>query len=111
MTKATIQVTGPTDNGDGIDATRMRVDATPNPFVEHTVIRFRTDAPGIVPVMIHDVRGRRVRALDARLDAHGNGAATWDGRDDSNRRVAAGSYVATIATTRGVQTRRIVLTR
>jgi flagellar hook assembly protein FlgD len=45
-----------------------------------------------VAVSVHDVTGRRVRALAGRAFAAGPAALPWDGRDEAGRKVPAGVY-------------------
>ena len=44
-------------------------------------------------VTVFDANGRRVREVFQENNAAERGRATWDGRDDAGRAVAAGSYV------------------
>ena len=53
------------------------------------------DVPGSgrLRVTVHDVTGRRVRVLsDGRAARPGPWTLTWDGRDESGRRVPPGVY-------------------
>ena len=53
-----------------------------------------------------DVRGRRVRTLDAGPGL--SGLVTWDGRDDGGRRVPSGVYLARFLADGRDGTRRFV---
>jgi len=66
----------------------------PNPFNPQVTIAFGLPVDtGAVEVVVYDLEGRKVRALpDARLTG-GQGATSWDGRDDSGGEVASGVYV------------------
>jgi flagellar hook assembly protein FlgD len=67
----------------------------PNPFAEATSFRFSLESPASeVRLDVVDVSGRRVRALFDRRLPRGTHILGWDGRDDSGRRVAAGTYFA-----------------
>ncbi len=72
-----------TPNGDGInDAAR----------IEFSV--FRLDGAARFSVRIHDLAGRVVRDLSFdRMNASGDHALEWDGRDLSGKLVAPGAYV------------------
>jgi aminopeptidase N len=87
----------------------------PNPFNPSTTIAFEvpgnagTDVP--VSLVIHDVRGRRVRTLiDAPL-APGTHRAAWDGRDDRGRGVASGIYLYILRAGSRSLTRRMTIVR
>jgi hypothetical protein len=55
-------------------------------------VRFALSVRDIVEVSVFDVRGRRVRALANRAFEPGEHALTWDGTDDSGRRLPRGVY-------------------
>ncbi len=83
--------------------------ALPNPANPSTTVQWRLAHSGRVRLAIHDLAGRLVRVLlDGELDA-GAHAARWDGSDAGGRRVAAGSYVATITDTSGMNSVKILL--
>jgi flagellar hook assembly protein FlgD len=68
--------------------------AHPNPFNPQTTISFELAAESEVELEIYDVKGALVRRLvDASMPA-GRHVATWNGVDDSGRRVASGVYLA-----------------
>ena len=65
---------------------------SPNPFGPSTEIAFSLARPGRVAVAVYDVSGRRVASLkDGEAEA-GSFRLVWDGRDESGRDVAAGTY-------------------
>ena len=68
--------------------------AGPNPFRDATTIRFRLARQTDVRCTIHDPAGRIIRTLNDRDRTTGKGEMRWDGRDESGRRVAAGTYFA-----------------
>lgn len=55
----------------------------------------------VVAVTVHDLRGRRVRALAPGLQAAGSFRITWDGRDERGATVADGLYLVRLHTARG----------
>jgi hypothetical protein len=85
--------------------------AAPNPSRDDATLRFDfPHATDWLEISIHDVTGRRLRWLDAKVRGDG-GTATWDGRDDEGRPVAAGVYYARLRTADGETTARIVRLR
>jgi hypothetical protein len=65
----------------------------PNPFVGSTGIEFDVGRTGKIVVEILSVDGRHVRTLSDDYVTPGRQTITWDGCDDSGRRVAGGVYV------------------
>lgn len=65
----------------------------PNPFNPATRVAWALTAPGAVRLVLYDARGRRVRVLAEGPRQAGEYEATWNGTDDTGRRVAAGTYL------------------
>jgi len=81
----------------------------PNPVMKSTIIPFTILQPEHVTIDVFDVSGKRVASLvDAFMQA-GNHAITWNGVDQSGRKVPGGIYIYTMRTTNKVQSRRMVL--
>jgi hypothetical protein len=81
----------------------------PNPFRESTVIPFQSAVEGMVVLQIFDLAGREVaRPLTTYLPP-GHHESSWDGRDASRRRVAAGTYFYRLRARGGVVTRKLIL--
>ncbi len=67
--------------------------ASPNPFNPVTTIAFALPRQEAVTLRIFDLQGRLIRTLinhEARKE--GRHAARWDGRDDTGRQAASGTY-------------------
>lgn len=76
---------------------RLALSASPNPFNPRTTIAFTLDEATDVAIDVHDLRGRRVRALLAPTPlGAGRHAQAWDGRDDAGRVVPGGVYLASV---------------
>jgi aminopeptidase N len=80
----------------------------PNPSSGLAEIRYYVPSAGRVAITVHDVAGRRVRALDDRIEQAGPRTIWWDHRDDSGGRVAAGVYWVRLEAPGGVRSTRIV---
>ncbi|MGQ0721136.1 MAG: FlgD immunoglobulin-like domain containing protein [Candidatus Eiseniibacteriota bacterium] len=80
----------------------------PNPFAERTEIRFDLPEAGRVALSVFDVSGRLVRTLLHEDLAPGRYRASWDGRDGSGARVAAGIYLVRLRAGRFTATTRAV---
>jgi len=64
----------------------------PNPSADDSRLVFSLPRAADIRVTVHDVAGRRVRALKSGAAPAGRTDLSWDGRDDSGRRVASGMY-------------------
>ncbi len=82
-----------------------------SPFAGETTVRFRQAQPGPSRLVIYDVAGRRVRAIDGAASAAGPGQLRWDGRDAAGREVSGGVYVFRLEAGHEVVTGRVVKVR
>lgn len=95
-------------------ATLVLGPAVPNPFVSKTAITYYlSNAPSSeLPVlMIHDATGRLVRTLDAVAASSGPHTISWDGADESGRRVEAGVYLISLSIGDAFEARPVLLVR
>ncbi len=80
-----------------VSTSGMRLDPpVPNPFNPVALIRFRLNATAPVDLTVYDAAGRRVRTVVTGQWPTGEHAVIWDGRDESGRTAAAGSYLAVL---------------
>ena len=77
-----------------IVAAGPRLSAVPNPFNPRVEIRLRGDLVAGGRLEIVDLRGRRVRVLEAASRTADGLAWIWDGLDDEGRSAASGTYYA-----------------
>jgi len=89
---------------------RSRIVAvTPNPIVSSASISYVVAVNDEVAIDIYDSRGIRVmHAVDA---VEGEHTKTWDGTDESGRRVANGNYFVRMTSASGSSELRVVLQR
>ncbi len=88
------------------------VSSFPNPAIRESTIRFVLTTTSHVRVSVHDMNGRLVRTLADHGMGRGDHRLSWDGRDDTGRRLAAGIYLLRVETAEGqIQTGRSVLLR
>jgi len=64
----------------------------PNPFNPVTTIQFVVNHDSQVSLRVFDVQGRAVRTLLNSYLAAGSRVVGWDGKDDSGRSLASGTY-------------------
>jgi len=103
----------PSDVGDAgapIRATRILA-CRPSPFSRTTTVFFQVDRPQEVTVSICDVNGRHVRTLVAGGVDAGRYDATWYGKTDAGRPVAAGVYFLRLQAGKVRESRPIILLR
>ncbi len=74
-------------------AVALSTRAFPNPFNRRVTIAWRAPQGAPVRVTVLDAAGRLVREVWEGDAAASEGHAEWDGRDETGRAVAAGSYV------------------
>ena len=80
----------------------------PNPFNASAAITWSLPREGHVDLAVHDVTGRRVRALVSSRLAAGHHQARWDGLDDTGAPAASGVYLVRMRS--GAESRTLKLT-
>ncbi len=94
------------------ETARFAVSAAPNPLgAAGTRLSFALGAPAEVSATVFDVRGRRVRTLDAGALGAGPHTLRWDGRDRAGRSVAPGVYVVRLTAGAERATLRVTVVR
>jgi len=83
----------------------------PNPFADHTVIRYAMVKSGRASVSIYDVSGRLVKRLADRQHQAGGFEVAWDGIDRHGKQARSGVYLMALQTSLGTKTQRMVLIR
>jgi uncharacterized protein (UPF0297 family) len=81
----------------------------PNPFNTSTKIEFALKNSGFVSLNIYDILGRKVRTLVSEDLSIGNKSIVWDGKDDSGKEVASGTYFYRLKIGDFSETKRSVL--
>ncbi len=94
----------PPDNQAG-----LRMAAAPNPMRTAASIHFQLAAAGPVHLRVYDAQGRQVRSLLDETLATGAHAVTWEGEDESGRRLPSGTYYYQLSTRDGTDTGRLVV--
>lgn len=87
--------------------------ATPNPFNPRTVISFDLGGTRALDTIVdvHDLRGRRVRRLQAGPLSPGRQTLVWDGTDDRGRSLPSGVYLARVRAGERAATVKMTLAR
>lgn len=90
-------------------ARALGVTCWPNPARAEVAMRFRLPREEPVRLRIHDAQGRWVRTVVDEVRPAGESTGSWDGCDETGRRLPAGSYFYQLSTARGSAAGRIVL--
>ena len=95
---AILGVTDPTNAPVGALADALRIEASPNPSGGMVFLRLEGGDPSAATALaqtlvLYDAAGRVVRELRM---GPGAGSVSWDGRDQSGKRVASGMYFAVL---------------
>lgn len=81
----------------------------PNPFNPTTTIAFELPQSQNLTLKIYNVVGGEVKTLVAGKFAAGYHEVTWDGTDNSNRKLASGIYFYTLKADQFTQSKKMVL--
>jgi glycosidase len=92
-------------------ATRVRLDAHPNPFNPRVELSYSLPLPGHVRLDVYDAAGRHLVTLLDEDRPAGAGKATWDGRDGRGHRLSSGVYHARLTTAAQIETVKLTLVR
>ncbi len=84
---------------------------SPNPFNRITTIRYQITNDEPVSLKIYNLAGQCVRVLADEVANRGTHEVTWDGKDLTGRRVAAGIYFCRLEVSGQSQSIRLVLVR
>jgi hypothetical protein len=87
-------------------------DAYPNPFNPQTTLAYDLPNRAAVSLRVYDLAGRSVWVLvDGEIVAEGRNETVWNGRDDSGRQVASGTYFYRLEAGEYSETRRMALVK
>ena len=82
---------------------------TPNPFNPETTIKYQIPNLMDVKVKVYNVLGQKVRTLVDSKQATGHYRVRWDGRNDSDVRVASGVYLYVLSNDEMYRSRKMLL--
>jgi hypothetical protein len=83
----------------------------PNPFNPRTTIAYELPEEQDVLLRVFSITGQVVRDLGRGTQSPGYYSVTWDGRDDSGRKVGSGVYLYRLWAGSFAQTRKLVLVK
>jgi hypothetical protein len=99
------------DDQDILPRSTMLTVIYPNPFNPRVTIGYELAEAGSVELAIFDLRGRSIQVVESGSRPVGRHQVTWDGRDDEERAVPAGTYFCRLRTPHKSQTKKLTLVR
>jgi hypothetical protein len=81
----------------------------PNPFNPFTLIPYHLPRKMKFNLAVYDSNGRLVKILDEGIKEAGKYLIRWDGKDERNRNVAAGTYLCRLVSEGFYQTRKLIV--
>lgn len=85
------------------------LDVYPNPFNPSTTVSFSLSGPASVELDIYNLKGQRVRRLEARNFPAGNHSTLFDGKDDTGSDLSTGIYLLRMRYAGRILTRKLSL--
>ncbi len=64
----------------------------PNPFNPATQISYAIPEASFLEIQVYNIFGQKIKTLISKYQTPGNHAVTWDGTDNSGKRVSSGIY-------------------
>ncbi|MBN2565781.1 MAG: T9SS type A sorting domain-containing protein [Candidatus Eisenbacteria bacterium] len=104
------EVTGAPEGGDEVHAVAS-LSNHPNPFGQSTTVTYSLERPADVTLTVYDIAGHRVRSLESGRRTGGSHEIRWDGRNDSGRQVANGTYFLKLETGEQVKVSKVSVLR
>jgi len=79
----------------------LALSSAPNPFNPTTTLSYTLPSGGDVSLRIYDMRGRLIRTLVSEYQLAGSHEVRWDGRDQNQRPLPSGCYLAVLTSGEG----------
>jgi len=83
----------------------------PNPFSEHTTVKFSMNDQSQMTLEILDLFGKKVKTLASGIYPAGNSSIDWDGTGENGAQVPAGVYLCRFTTSKKTITKQMLLMR
>jgi flagellar hook capping protein FlgD len=77
-----------------LPVTNSQLSNFPNPFNPETTISYNIPESGKVELSIYNIKGQIVKTLINAQLSSGNYSTTWNGKDNTNKQVSTGEYIA-----------------
>ena len=83
----------------------------PNPFNPVTTFTYDVPEASEVTIRVYSLLGKEVKTIYSRQQVPGRYTQTWDGTDNTGRKLASGSYFLVLTAGELIKTRKILLLR
>ncbi|MCK9452684.1 MAG: lectin like domain-containing protein [Bacteroidales bacterium] len=87
----------------------LKLASYPNPFLSHTSIEYELSQGTQVSLIIYDVTGRKINTLVDEYQPAGKKQISWNGTDESTRKMNAGIYFCILRIENQVSSRKMLL--
>jgi hypothetical protein len=81
----------------------------PNPFNPETIIKFKIPKNQMVTLVIYNLLGQKIKALNSQILAAGDHEFIWNGTDQSGKPVASGIYIFQLKADDYIKSRKMIL--
>ena len=81
----------------------------PNPFNPSTKFKISVPEKSSIEVTVFDISGRRIKTLYNGEAEQGSYFISWDGRDESGKKVPSGVYIYNMKTAQFQQSKRMFM--
>jgi hypothetical protein len=106
-----LTILGPVGVGDPVPSMAWLGRAIPNPAKDGASFRVGLPRDAKIDVVMFDTRGRKIRTLWNGTMTSGEHSIAWDGRDESGRQAASGSYFYRLRVEGRTLTGRLIVAR
>jgi FlgD Ig-like domain/F5/8 type C domain len=87
------------------------INFSPNPFNNGTSLNYSLEKPAITRIHITDISGKTVKTINNGKQGPGNYTVSWNGRNEQNWPLPAGTYLVTVQAGTDKQVLKVSLTR
>lgn len=85
---------------------------SPNPFINHTLIRYELDKSSYASVAVYNTKGQLIRNIVNELQTKGIQVTAWDGRDTNGKLCSSGIYlIKLLQDSKQVSTKKVTLVK
>jgi flagellar hook assembly protein FlgD len=81
----------------------------PNPFNPETKISFSLPQDQEIELTVYNLKGQKVRTINAGITSSGEQSVVWNGKDDDGKHVGSGLYFYKLRTKDKVLTKKMLL--
>lgn len=87
------------------------MESKPNPFRNHTLVKYTVPKPSKVEIKIFDISGREVKTLVNKESPPGASSISWDGTNNAGKKQVAGVYLLKMKVNNSESVEKLILTK